>query len=221
MGIYVVKADVMHDLLMDKFKDANDFGSEVIPGSPADGKECAGPTCYDGYWEDIGTIKASTTPIWLSPITIPSSRSLTSTLRIYTMSRFLPPSKVRDSVIENSILGDGCVVKPGTEIKHSVIGLRSLIGQNCRIHDTLYMGADYYETEEECLLIRGCLPMGLGDNSEVRGAIVDKNARIGPNCKIINKDGVLEANREADGFIIKDGIVVVIKGSIIDKGTVI
>jgi glucose-1-phosphate adenylyltransferase len=78
------------------------------------------------------------------------------------MSRFLPPSKVRDSLIENSILGDGCVVKPGSEIKHSVIGLRSLIGQNCRIHDTLYMGADYYETEEECLLIRGCLPMGLG-----------------------------------------------------------
>jgi glucose-1-phosphate adenylyltransferase len=81
------------------------------------------------------------------------------------MSRFLPPSKVRDATITQSILGDGCVVKQGCDIKHSVIGLRSQIGQNCKIHDTLYMGCDYYETEEECLLVRGCLPMGLGTNS--------------------------------------------------------
>lgn len=220
MGIYVVKADVMQSLLMDKFKDANDFGSEVIPGAQADGKNVRA-YLYDGYWEDIGTIKAFYDANLALTDNNPKFSFFDIHAPIYTMSRFLPPSKVRDSVIENSILGDGCVVKPGTEIKHSVIGLRSLIGQNCRIHDTLYMGADYYETEEECLLIRGCLPMGLGDNSEVRGAIIDKNARIGPNCKIINKDGVLEANREADGFLIKDGIVVVIKGSIIDKGTVI
>ena len=81
---------------------------------------------------------------------------------IYTMSRFLPPSKVQDAEVNNSVLGDGCVIRAGTTITHSVIGLRSLIGERCRVEDALMMGADYYETLEECALIPGCLPMGLG-----------------------------------------------------------
>ena len=81
---------------------------------------------------------------------------------IYTMSRFLPPSKVTDAQINNSILGDGTVIRAGGKINHSVIGLRSLIQENCTIEDTLMMGSDYYETLEECALIPGCLPMGLG-----------------------------------------------------------
>ena len=78
------------------------------------------------------------------------------------MSRFLPPSKVQDAEVNNSVLGDGCVIRAGTTITHSVIGLRSLIGERCRVEDALMMGADYYETLEECALIPGCLPMGLG-----------------------------------------------------------
>lgn len=81
---------------------------------------------------------------------------------IYTMSRFLPPSKVQDSEVNNSILGDGCVIRAGSRINHSVIGLRALINENCTVDDALIMGADYYETLEECALVPGCLPMGLG-----------------------------------------------------------
>ena len=81
---------------------------------------------------------------------------------IYTMSRFLPPSKVADADISNSILGDGTVIRAGCKIHHSVVGLRSLIQENCTVEDTLLMGSDYYETLEECALIPGCLPMGLG-----------------------------------------------------------
>ncbi len=81
---------------------------------------------------------------------------------IYTMSRFLPPSKVADATISNSILGDGTVIRAGSKISHSVVGLRSLIQENCIVEDTLLMGSDYYETLEECALIPGCLPMGLG-----------------------------------------------------------
>ena len=81
---------------------------------------------------------------------------------IYTMSRFLPPSKVQDADISNSILGDGCVVRAGSVIRHSVIGIRYLISERCTIEDALIMGSDYYETMEECDLIPGCLPMGLG-----------------------------------------------------------
>lgn len=81
---------------------------------------------------------------------------------IYTMSRFLPPSKVQDSEVNNTILGDGCVIRAGSKINHSVIGLRALINENCTVDDALIMGADYYETLEECALVPGCLPMGLG-----------------------------------------------------------
>lgn len=79
------------------------------------------------------------------------------------MSRFLPPSKVADADISNSILGDGTVIRAGCKIHHSVVGLRSLIQENCTVEDTLLMGSDYYETLEECALIPGCLPMGLGE----------------------------------------------------------
>ena len=84
---------------------------------------------------------------------------------IYTMSRFLPPSKVTNSVITRSILGDGCVVRSGSVIEHSVVGLRALISEKCDVRDALIMGADYYETMEECALIPGCLPMGLGEHT--------------------------------------------------------
>lgn len=85
---------------------------------------------------------------------------------IYTMSRFLPPSKVAEAEISNSILGDGTVIRAGSKIRHSVVGLRSLIQENCTVEDTLLMGSDYYETLEECALIPGCLPMGLGEPSK-------------------------------------------------------
>lgn len=137
------------------------------------------------------------------------------------MSRFLPPSKIVDADIMHSIIGDGCVIKSGTTISNSVVGIRSLIGTNCKIESSLLMGADYYETLEECAFVPGCLPMGIGDNSIVRKAILDKNARIGPNCQIINKEGVKEANREADGWLIKDHIVVVIKDHLLPAGTII
>ena len=134
------------------------------------------------------------------------------------MSRFLPPSKILGAEVGASIIGDGCVIKAGSKISNSVIGIRSLIGTGCTIEDSMVMGADYYETLDECEFVPGCLPMGVGDGSHIRRAIIDKNARIGENCKIINKEGIKEANREADGWIMKDGIIVVIKDSVIPSG---
>ena len=81
------------------------------------------------------------------------------------MSRFLPPSKVQEAEISQSILGDGCVVRAGARVHHSVVGLRCLISENCVVEDSLLMGSDYYETLEECQLVPGCLPMGLGELS--------------------------------------------------------
>lgn len=114
-----------------------------------------------------------------------------------------------DVAIKNAIMGDGSMVKSGAKITNSIIGLRSLIGENCDIQDTLMLGSDYYETLDECAFVPGCLPMGIGAGSVVRKALIDKNARIGENVKILNKEGVVEnLSTESKGYVIRDGIVV-------------
>mmetsp|Transcript_3402 Transcript_3402/g.8454 ORF Transcript_3402/g.8454 Transcript_3402/m.8454 type:complete len:510 (-) Transcript_3402:684-2213(-) len=221
MGIYVMSAKALKELLMTKFPDANDFGNEVIPGAKDAGMKVQAHV-FNGYWEDIGTVEAfyNANLSLANPATAQFS-FYDRDAPIYTMSRFLPPSKILDAEVVHSIIGDGCVVKAGSKVHGSVVGIRSLIGSDCVVQDSLIMGSDYYETLEECEYVPGCLPMGLGDGTIVRRAIVDKNARIGPKCQIINKGGVKEANKEEQGFVIKDGIVVVIKDSIIPAGTII
>mmetsp|Transcript_13575 Transcript_13575/g.26007 ORF Transcript_13575/g.26007 Transcript_13575/m.26007 type:complete len:526 (-) Transcript_13575:274-1851(-) len=222
MGIYVFKTSAMIDLLTKHFPEANDFGSEVIPGANAIGMNIQA-FLFDGYWEDIGTIEA----FYKSNLALCESGDKLKfsfydhEFPIYTMSRFLPPSKMVDCEVKDSVIGDGCVIRHGSRVSNSVIGLRSLIGSNCVIEDALIMGSDYYETMEECELLPGCMPIGLGNGTVVRKCIIDKNARIGHNCQIINKDNVQEAMKEEEGYIIKDGIVVIIKDSIIPDGTII
>merc|ERR1712216_873286 len=123
---------------------------------------------------------------------------------IYTQSRFLPPSKLLDA-----------------NVTRSTIGLRSTIQEGCVIEDTMIMGADYYEETHECESLPGCTPIGIGAGTTIRRAIIDKNARIGMDCKIINKDNVQDANHEDEGYIIKDGIIVVCKDAILPNGTTI
>lgn len=114
---------------------------------------------------------------------------------MYSNLRYLPPSKIVDADISTSVIGDGCFIRGGSKIQNSLVGLRTLVGENCLIEDSLIMGADYYETMEECAIVPGCLPMGIGIGSVVRKAIVDKNARIGANVKLINKEGIQEATK--------------------------
>lgn len=221
MGIYVMKASVLKDLLINRLPDANDFGHEVIPGAKAAGMKVQ-TFAFEGYWEDIGTVEAfyNANLALTNPETAQFS-FYDKKAPIYTMSRFLPPSKILDAQITTSIIGDGCVIKSGSVVDGCVVGIRSLIGHDCKIEKSLIMGSDYYETVEECEFVPGCLPMGVGDNTTIRRAIIDKNARIGENCQIINKDGVKEANREDQGYVIKDGIIVVIKDAVIASGTII
>lgn len=217
MGIYVVKAATMRKLLLDLYPSGHDFGSEVIPGAVGQGMHVQA-YLYDGYWEDIGTIGA----FYQSQLALvhesPNFSFYDKQAPIYTMSRFLPPSKFNDCEIEKSIIGDGCHIQPGTRISNSVIGLRTKVGANCVIEDTLLMGTDFYEKPEDCELAPGCLPMGVGPNSHIAKCIVDKNVRIGANVKLVNKGNVVEANHEELGFIVKDGITVVIKDAAIPAG---
>ncbi|KAL0407169.1 UNVERIFIED_CONTAM: Glucose-1-phosphate adenylyltransferase small subunit, chloroplastic [Sesamum latifolium] len=211
MGIYVFSKDAMLNLLRDKFPGANDFGSEVIPGATSIGMR------------DIGTIEAFyNANLGITKKPVPDFSFYDRSSPIYTQPRYLPPSKMLNADVTDSVIGEGCVIK-NCKIHHSVIGLRSCISEGAIIEDTLLMGADYYETDADrrLLVAKGSVPIGIGKNTHIKRAIIDKNARIGDNVKIINSDNVQETARETDGYFIKSGIVTVIKDALIPSGTII
>lgn len=221
MGIYVCKASALNDLLGKHFQSEHDFGNDIIPGAKDMGMRVQAHL-YDGYWEDIGTVKAFyDANLALTDTPNPAFSFYDKDAPIYTMSRFLPPSKVLDATVERSIIGDGCVIDSGSSVVHSVIGLRSRIGKDCKIEDSLLMGSDYYEQAGECDVYSDCLPIGVGRGTEIKGAIVDKNARIGRHCRIVNVDNVQEAMREDEGYVIRDGVIVIVKDATIPDGTII
>lgn len=220
MGIYVFKKEVLVNLLRNHLEQT-DFGKEIIPNSARDYNIQA--YLFDGYWEDIGTIEAfynANLALTMQPQ--PPFSFYHENAPIYTRSRYLPPSKLLDCHVTQSIIGEGCILK-SCRVSHSVIGLRQRIHADCVIEDTLLMGADYYEplSESSRHLTRGKIPIGIGEGTIIRKAIVDKNARIGRNVQIINKEGIEEAEREDLGFYIRSGIVVVLKNAVIPDGMVI
>lgn len=222
MGIYVFKREVLHKLLQEGMKET-DFGKEIIPGAAKDYNIQA--YLFNGYWEDIGTIEAFfDANLALTKQPRPPFSFYDEQAPIYTRPRYLPPTKLLDCHVTESIIGEGCIIKNCT-IQNSVLGVRSRIEAGCVIDNALLMGADFYQPYSERQsgepLNNGKVPMGIGENTIIRRAIVDKNACIGRNVQIINKDRVEEANREELGFYIRSGIVVILKNAVIADNTVI
>jgi glucose-1-phosphate adenylyltransferase len=220
MGIYVFEKHVLHDLLTNA-PDCTDFGREILPAALNTRNVQA--YLFNDYWEDIGTIESFyNANLALTEQPDPPFSFYEEKAPIYTRSRYLPPTKLLDSTVVESMLGEGCILKECT-IKRSVIGIRSRIETGCVIDNALLMGADYYESpaERAACLESGKIPLGVGANTTIRRAIVDKNARIGRAVQIINKDNVVEGSRENLGFVIQNGIVVVIKNATLPDGTVI
>jgi len=220
MGIYVFERQVLLDLLK-AAPDQTDFGKEILPSSTKDYNVHA--YLFKDYWEDIGTIDAfyhANLALTCQPG--PPFSFYDARAPIYTRPRYLPPTKLLDCNVIESMVGEGCILRECT-VKRSVIGIRSRIETGCLIDNALLMGSDYYESPSERLqtLESGKVPLGIGANTTIRRAIVDKNARIGRNVQIVNKDHVEESNREKLGFVIRSGIVVVIKNATIPDGTVI
>ena len=219
MGIYVFNKDVMIKLI--EGSGYTDFGKEILPNCAKDHSLQAYP--FQGYWEDIGTIKSFyEANLALTQQPQPPFSFYDEQAPIYTRSRYLPPTKLLDCQITESIVGEGCILKK-CRIDHCVLGVRSRIEADCIIEDSLLMGSDLYEpfAERKPGLKKGYVPLGIGAETTIRGAIIDKNARIGRNVKIINKDKIEEAQREEEGFIIRSGIVVILKNAIIPDNTVI
>ncbi|HSK31429.1 MAG TPA: sugar phosphate nucleotidyltransferase, partial [Candidatus Limnocylindria bacterium] len=198
-----------------------DFGKEVLPTSAQSHNVQA--YLFKDYWEDIGTIESFyDANLALTEQPDPPFSFYDEKAPIYTRSRYLPPTKLLDSRVIESMVGEGCILKECT-VKRSVIGVRSRIETGCLIDNALLMGADYYESPAERLqnLQSGKVPLGVGANTTIQRAIVDKNTRIGRNVLIVNADGIAEANREDLGFVIRSGIVVIIKNATIPDGTII
>lgn len=220
MGIYVFKRQVLLDLLK-QYAEYTDFGKEIIPSAAKDYNTQA--YLFNGYWEDIGTIEAFyESNLALTQQPQPPFSFYDEHAPIYTRGRYLPPTKLLNCRITDSMIGDGCILK-NCQIHHSVLGIRTRVESGCTIQDTLIMGSDFYQPlpERQTELSDGVVPVGIGANTVIRRAIVDKNARIGRDVQIINKDNVQEAEREDQGFHIRSGIVVIFKNATIPDGTII
>ena len=221
MGIYVFSRDTLFDLLAQN-PTATDFGKELIPTSLQRGDHLQS-YLFDDYWEDIGTIGAFyEANLALTAQPNPAFSFYDEKFPIYTRPRYLPPSKMLDAQVTESIIGEGSMLK-ACSIHHCVLGVRTRVEDEVVLQDTLVMGNDFFESSEERAVLRerGGTPVGVGRGTTVKRAILDKNVRIGQDVTIVNKDRVEEADRPELGFYIRNGIVVVAKNSTIADGTVI
>ncbi len=213
MGIYIFNRNLLEPALFDNSA-LHDFGLQIIPYCVNKYKVCG--LLFKEYWEDIGTIRsffeASLSLCQLHP----PFKLFHPTRPIYTRQRHLAASTIIDSHITHSLINDGCLMKKVT-IKHSVIGLRSYLDEGAVIEGSLIMGADYYDNDTVPKNKR----IGIGKNARIIGAIVDKNARIGANVVIENKQQLKEYDDPEGRFYIRDGIVVVVKDARIPDGLVI
>uniref|UniRef100_A0A5B7AX40 glucose-1-phosphate adenylyltransferase n=1 Tax=Davidia involucrata TaxID=16924 RepID=A0A5B7AX40_DAVIN len=220
MGVYVFRTDVLLKLLRWRHPSSNDFGSEIIPSAVTDHNVQA--YLFNDYWEDIGTIKSffdSNLALTEQPPKFDFNDPKTP---FFTSPRFLPPTKVEKCKILDAIISHGCFLRE-CSVQHSIVGVRSRLEYAVELKDTMMMGADYYQTESEIasLLAEGKVPIGVGQNTKIRNCIIDKNAKIGRDVVISNKDGVEEAERPDEGFYIRSGITVILKNATIKDGTVI
>src|SRR5262245_3288405 len=219
MGIYVFKYDHLEQLLAEDAKWI-DFGKHIIPA--AINTRHVQAHMFDGYWEDIGTIGAFYRANLDLTTKIPKFNLFDAEAPVYTRARYLPPSKIEETEINDSIISDGCIVS-GAKIMNSVVGLRSRISKGVQLDAAYMMGAAYYQTLEDMRsdMSRGAPRVGIAEGSIIRGAIIDKNARIGSGVRLLNEAGVQEADDPDGTYFIRDGIIIVPKNAVIRDGTVV
>ncbi len=216
MGIYIFSPWVLEELLASN-PDANDFGKEIIPA--ALDRYRVAVHFFQGYWEDIGTIDA----FYRANIALakPGQFSLYDPdFPLYTRPRYLSPTRFIDSDVEESLIAEGSIIGR-SRIRESVVGIRSIIQNGVELDGALVMGNDFYETETEraASLARGTPPLGIGEDTVIRRAILDKNCRIGANCQLVNEKGLMD--HDGENYYIRDGVVIIPKDEVIPDGTVI
>jgi glucose-1-phosphate adenylyltransferase len=219
MGIYVFSYAKLVDLL----KTDNswvDFGREIIPSAIE--KYGVQAHLFNDYWEDIGTIRAFYDANLDLASPLPKFNFFDTSAPIYTRSRYLPPSKLHDCDIDNSMVSEGCILN-GVRIRKSIIGLRSRIDEGVDIEDSIVMGSDFFESMSEIgWNMKNNRPhIGVGEKTKIRRAIIDKNVRIGKNVQLVNNDNVQDYDSADRTYFIRDGIIIIPKNATIADGTVV
>ncbi|GBF96687.1 glucose-1-phosphate adenylyltransferase [Raphidocelis subcapitata] len=223
MGIYVFKKQVLLDLLTKQFPAAVDFSRDILPAVVGQNSIIAYP--HTTYWEDVGSLRAYyAAHMSLAQGTL-KLRLFDKQFPIYTEPRTLPPTKMTDTTLEDCLLGDGCRVI-GSTLRSCVVGSCTYIDRGCDLQEVIVFGADEFELDGEraAELAGGVVPLGIGAGSVVKGAILDKNVRIGRNVRLVNEKGVRDAGPDAGlpaGVTIRDGILVVRRSAVVPDGTVV
>ncbi len=214
MGIYVFNRSVLAEALDNTM---TDFGKEVIPNLL--GKKKLFAHIFEGYWEDIGTVRAFFEANLALAQPLPPFNFFEPSAPIYTQDRYLPASKLNKCVIDHVVIGDGSILTDST-LRHCVLGVRCYIGEGSVLEDAIVMGGDYYETEEQLRdnLAQGRPNMGVGRNCRIKHAIIDKNARIGDNV-ILSPEGKADGTYAGGAVVVRDGVLVVPKGATLLPGT--
>jgi glucose-1-phosphate adenylyltransferase len=215
MGIYLFNRDVILRLLDNSL---TDFGKHVIPGAIESHKVYG--SVFQGYWEDIGTIRSFFEANIDLTADLPRFNFFDMSAPIFTRPRFLPASKINGAEISHANISDGCIIDH-CKIHQSIIGVRSKIDAGCELDRTIMLGCDYYESEASIKRYeaRGIPRIGVGKHTKIENAIVDKNARIGENCRISPADKPADVDHPL--YYVRDGIVIIPKNGLIPNGTII
>ncbi len=215
MGIYVFNRQVLLQLLDNDF---TDFGKHIIPGAIESHRVFS--YVFQDYWEDIGTIRSFFDANLDLVSELPRFNFFDMSAPIFTRPRFLPASKINGAEINHAIISDGCIINHA-RINHSMVGVRSTVSEGCELTRTILMGCDYYESEASIQQYEAQeIPrIGIGRNTRIENAIIDKNARIGDNC-VISPAGKPDEMDHAL-YYIRDGIVIIPKNGVIPHGTIL
>jgi glucose-1-phosphate adenylyltransferase len=213
MGIYVFNPEILRKVLDN---DKTDFGKHIIPDAIS--RHRVSSYVFQGYWEDVGTIgsffKANLALCSLKP----SFNFFDRNAPVYTHARSLPASKLVESQVRNALIADGCIILR-SRIENTVVGVRSFIGSDCVLRDTILMGSDFFETQHEMLEedAMGIPHMSVGRGSKIERAIIDKNVHIGEGVVIADKTGAPDF--DGPNYYVRDGIVIIPKNAVIPGGT--
>jgi len=215
MGIYVFNRKLLYHLLQDEKKDSADFGKEIIPESI--GKYKVASYQYEGYWEDIGNIRAFFEANLALTKDLPEFNLFDNNRAIFTRARMLPPAKVSGTTLDHSIIAEGSIIN-AARIENSIMGIRSRVGYGSVIINTYMMGNDSFETLDEINKDRekGIPQLGIGSRCHIQNAILDKGCRVGDDVRIMG--GKHLADMDEPLYTVKDGIVVVKKGAVLPNG---
>ena len=214
MGIYVFNKEILNGLF-DGLPAANDFGKEIIPHAVKRDDLTVASYPFEGYWTDIGSISSFYEANIKLTRFLPEYHLYDNVKKLYTHPRFLAPTKMFNTKVNYGLLSDGCIIH-AKEISSSVIGVRSRIGKDTVIRDSIVMGIDYYQTVDDLKELPNNELLGIGNDCLIQKAILDKNVKIGNDVQIVGGDGL--DDYETDTYCIREGIIIVKKGAFIPSG---